>query len=84
MLSAGLRYCGAMPDARSVEVKPITDADMQAVAEFLHRDMGSAVSAADWYRAMTPPWDVEQPNHGYLYAKTGGSWAHALRCTRNE
>ena len=66
-----LRYCGAMPDVRSVEVKPITDADMQAVAEFLHRDMGSAVSAADWHRAMTPTWDVEQPNHGYLPRENG-------------
>jgi hypothetical protein len=60
-----------MPDVRSVEVKPITDADMQAVAEFLHRDMGSAVSAADWYRAMTPTWEFEQPNHGYLARENG-------------
>ena len=60
-----------MSDVRSVEVKPITDADMQAVAEFLHRDMGSAVSAADWHRAMTPSWDFEQPNHGYLLRDNG-------------
>jgi hypothetical protein len=60
-----------MSDVRSVEVEPINDADMQAVAEFLHRDMGSAVSAADWHRAMTPTWDFEQPNHGYLLRKTG-------------
>ena len=71
LLSAVARYCGAMPDVRSVEVKPITDADMQAVAEFLHRDMGSAVSTADWHRAMTPSWDVEQPNHGYLLRENG-------------
>jgi len=60
-----------MPDVRSVEVQPITDADMQAVAEFLHRDMGSAVSTADWYRAMTPTWDLEQPNHGYMLRDNG-------------
>jgi hypothetical protein len=60
-----------MPDARSVEVKPITDADIQAVAEFLRNDMGSGVPAADWQRAMTPPWDVEQPNHGYLMRENG-------------
>jgi hypothetical protein len=60
-----------MSDVRSVEVKPITDADIQAVGEFLHRDMGSGVSAADWHRAMTPPWDVEQPNHGYLLRENG-------------
>jgi hypothetical protein len=60
-----------MPDVRSVEVEPITDADMQAVAKFLHRDMGSAVSTADWHRAMTPTWDFEQPNHGYLLRDNG-------------
>src|ERR1044071_1303419 len=60
-----------MPDARSVEVKPITDADIRAVAEFLRNDMRSGVPAADWQRAMTPPWDVEQPNHGYLMRENG-------------
>jgi hypothetical protein len=60
-----------MPDVCSVEVRPITDADIQAVAEFLRHDMGSGVSAADWQRAMTPPWDVEQPNHGYLLRENG-------------
>jgi hypothetical protein len=58
-------------DVRSVEVTPISDADIQAVGEFLHRDMGSGVSAAYWHRAMTPPWDVEQPNHGYLLRENG-------------
>src|SRR4051812_20072581 len=60
-----------MSDVRAVEVEPITDADMQAVAEFLHFGMGSEVSAADWHRAMTPPWDVTQPNHGYLLRESG-------------
>ncbi len=60
-----------MPDVRSVEVTPITDSDMQAVAEFLHRDMGSAVSTADWYQAMTPTWDFEQPNHGFMLRDNG-------------
>src|SRR5437899_4358868 len=60
-----------MSDVCSVEVRPITDADIQAVAEFLRNDMGSGVSAADWQRAMTPPWDVEQPNHGFLMHENG-------------
>jgi hypothetical protein len=60
-----------MPGVRSVEVKPITDADIQPVAEFLRNDMGSGVSAADWRRAMSPPWDFEQPNHGYLMRENG-------------
>ena len=60
-----------MSDVRSVEVEPITDADIQAVAEFLRNDMGSGVSAADWVRAMAPPWEIEQPNHGYLLRENG-------------
>jgi hypothetical protein len=60
-----------MSDVRSVVVKPITDADIQAVADYLHRNMGSTVSAADWHRAMTPSWDVEQPNHGFLLRDNG-------------
>jgi len=50
----------------SVEAKPITDADTWAVAEFMHREMYSGASVADWHRLMVPPGDVEQPNHGYL------------------
>jgi hypothetical protein len=60
-----------MPGVRSVEIKPITDADLQAVGEFLHRDIGSAVATAEWRRAMTPTWDVEQPNHGYFLLDDG-------------
>ena len=71
LLCTGLRYCSAMPDVRAVEVKPITDADILSVAEFLHREMPYGVSAADWRRVMTPPWDVEQPNHGYLLCENG-------------
>jgi hypothetical protein len=62
-----------MTDLRTsaVEAKPITDTDTLTVAEFLHVGMGSRVSAADWHRLMTPPWDVEQPNHGYLLRENG-------------
>jgi hypothetical protein len=45
----------ATPVRATVEVKPITDADVRSVAEFLGREMGSGVSAADWERAMRPP-----------------------------
>jgi hypothetical protein len=71
LLSTGLRYCSAMADVRAVEVKPITDADIRSVAEFLHHEMPYGVSAADWRRVMTPPWDVEQPNHGYFLNENG-------------
>jgi hypothetical protein len=71
LLSTGLQYCSAMPDVRAVEVKPITDADIRSVAEFLDRENPRGVSAADRRRVMTPPSDVEQPDHGYLLRENG-------------
>ena len=67
----GRGYRTVAPCRSPIEVKPITDADIPAVAEFLHRGMSAGVSAADWRRAMTPPWQVEQPNHGYLLRANG-------------
>jgi hypothetical protein len=60
-----------MTDLRTSDIEPITDADTWAVAEFLHVGMGSRVAAVDWHRLMTPPWDVEQPNHGYALRENG-------------
>ena len=47
-------------------VDAITDADIDAVGDFLHRSIGERVSAAAWVRAMRVPWRVDAPNHGYL------------------
>ncbi len=58
-------------DVRMPEVAAITAADIPAVAEFFHHGLRSGASAADWCRVMTPPWDVEQPNHGYLLRENG-------------
>lgn len=62
-----------MTDLRTsaVEAKPITDADTWTVAEFMHFQMYSGVSVADWHRLMNPPGDAEQPNHGYLLREKG-------------
>ena len=62
---AGL-YCSSMLDVRAVKVEPITNVDIPAVAEYLQVGFSPGPSAAEWQRVMTPPWDVEQPNHGYL------------------
>ncbi|HEX6869739.1 MAG TPA: hypothetical protein VF163_01465 [Micromonosporaceae bacterium] len=50
---------------------PITDADVGAVAQFLHTDLNPRVSAAAWARAMTVPWHVAAPNHGFFLAEGG-------------
>jgi hypothetical protein len=52
-------------------VAPIAEADIPAVAEFLHTTIRSGVSTADWVQAMTPTWDVAQANYGYLLRENG-------------
>lgn len=59
---------GAQVDiaAVAVEVRPIMPADVRAVADFLHVHLNGRVTAAEWATAITPPWAVTQPNHGFL------------------
>ncbi|HEX6449019.1 MAG TPA: hypothetical protein VF060_06125 [Trebonia sp.] len=47
-----------------VELTPITDADVAAVAKFLHANLDDQVP---WDRAISSmPWKVETPNHGFM------------------
>jgi len=48
-----------------IRVSPITDLDVPAVAEFLHRNLNERVPAAAWARAVDVPWKVDAPNHGF-------------------
>ena len=48
----------------TVEVTPITDADVGAVADLLHANLSSQVPWARSYLAV--PWPVEAPNHGFM------------------
>ncbi|HTW12502.1 MAG TPA: hypothetical protein VME01_07155 [Solirubrobacteraceae bacterium] len=50
----------------TVEVKPITDADVSAVAAFLHATLNSRIPASTWSRVISVPWRVEAPNHGFM------------------
>ncbi len=48
----------------TVELAPITDADVLAVADFLHANLNDQVP---WARSCLPvPWKVDAPNHGFL------------------
>jgi hypothetical protein len=49
-----------------VQLAPITDADVDDVAQFLHQHLNSRLSAAQWARSAVPPWSVDAPNHGFL------------------
>ena len=54
-----------MADAGPVDVAPIVLADVGQVAEFLHLNLNSRVSAAVWRDAMTRRW-VDAPNFGFM------------------
>lgn len=49
-----------------VKVSPIAAADVGAAAEFLHANLNAEVSAETWASAAAVPWDVEQPNSGFM------------------
>lgn len=54
-----------------VKLAPITAADIPAVAQFMHANLNPDVPASDWSRALTVPWEVAPPNHGYFLAEDG-------------
>ena len=49
--------------AVAVEIRPITDADIADVADFLRANMSPQDS---WARVCVPPWKVDAPNHGFM------------------
>lgn len=55
----------------ATNVRAIRDADLPAVAEFLHRHLNPGVSPDEWVRACTVPWGVRAPNHGYMLVDQG-------------
>ncbi|WP_298944431.1 hypothetical protein [uncultured Microbacterium sp.] len=55
----------------AVELGPITDADLPAVARFLNENLNHRVSAAAWTGALQVPWAVAAPNHGYFLRSDG-------------
>jgi hypothetical protein len=57
--------------AHSVELSEIGSADLDMVADFLHVHMNNRVTAADWASAVTPPWRVDSPNHGFMLKEDG-------------
>jgi len=53
-----------MQSAMTVELAPITDTDVAAVADFLHANHNGRVP---WALACSAvPWKVEAPNHGFM------------------
>jgi hypothetical protein len=48
----------------TVELAPITDADVPAVADLMHANLNDQIP---WARSCSPvPWKVDAPNHGFM------------------
>ena len=50
----------------TVDLAPITDLDVAVVADFLHANLNNRVPVSVWTRAVSVPWKVEAPNHGFV------------------
>jgi hypothetical protein len=49
----------------SVRLRPIIEADFDAVALFLHEQLNRRVPVAAWKRLLAPPWASTAPNSGF-------------------
>jgi hypothetical protein len=56
----------AVNAVQAVQVRPITDADVGRVADFLHAQLNSRISPDHWADAIAVPWEVESPNAGFM------------------
>jgi hypothetical protein len=54
------------PAKTRIEVRPIAQADVPKVAEFLHTHLNEQVAAGAWERAVDVPWSVQRPNAGFM------------------
>jgi len=53
-------------------VRPIEAEDARPVAEFLHRHLNPRVAVEAWHALLSPPWQVEAPNHGFQLVNDTG------------
>jgi hypothetical protein len=70
-MPASAAVLSTVDTAPDVALRPIGVGDSQRVGQFLNSHLNGRVSAADWAAAMTPPWQVEAPNHGYMLVAGG-------------
>jgi hypothetical protein len=50
----------------TVDLAPITDADVAAVADFLHGHLNKRISPSTWARVIAAQWKAGAPNHGFM------------------
>jgi hypothetical protein len=49
-----------------VEIRPIVEASLGQIGQFLHANLNRRVSAAQWASIARPPWSIAAPNHGFM------------------
>jgi hypothetical protein len=54
-----------------VELAQIKSADVPAVARFMNTHLNQRVPASRWAQALSVPWQVEAPNHGFFLRQDG-------------
>lgn len=54
------------------ELRPIDRADADRVGRFLHAHLNNRISARHWAEAITPGWEADAPNHGYMLVADNG------------
>lgn len=52
-------------EVSAITVRPIGREDADAVADFLHENLNQAVTAEAWKKVILPPWNGQEPNHGF-------------------
>ncbi len=52
----------------TIRVRPITEVDLPAVADFLHRHLNHRIPPQVWEQSVRVPWKVDAPDHGRLLA----------------
>lgn len=57
---------GVKGSSVGVRLSPITSSDVPAVARFLNAHLNKRVAPDQWERALSVPWNVDQPNHGFF------------------
>lgn len=55
----------------TVDLAPITAADVPEVGRFMQSELNPQVDAAQWAQALDVPWPVRAPNHGFLLRDEG-------------
>jgi hypothetical protein len=64
-------YLTRVTDTQTVELSPIGDAQVDQVADFLHRELNPRVTVEGWSKGISVQWVPDAPNHGFMLIEDG-------------